>query len=518
MSKFLKFIVNLFLILAILSAVAILVPPLAGVTTTIVDTPAMNTNLPLGSITYSTDINVYDIKEGDEILKENDSSTYAYIIKETDPANGRFVAVSAADPYGVQEEIILRNTVSKVAVVVPFTGYVIMAMHSVEGIVIIVLVVVLMIIMFILSELWKHAPEEEEDEDKDKDKEGEEEPVQVSASEETGIDTAAIKEAVEENHAAVESEDSVLSAAAQVDAANEQDPYAGMSRSEKKAAMKAKNQEEQEASFAAENGNEDAAAAGIASAAALTGAAVIAGSSEEKDGEAASVTLSPEEKDSGEAGEDLRSEEAIDEDLSKSTDELYVALAGEKAVEEGLSQDEKENGPEEDLTYNAKGNAFEEDLSYDKKASASEEDLSYNKEGNDAETRSDLDGLFEKSADQSDSKTLEELASEMKERAGDSGTEAGASADEFSFKPQGAEEADESELAAAEAEFFGIPVEEPIPAPAPSEPAEDTQRFAPVARPVLDEIVGQAKENGKDPVIRKDDRSGISLVDVSNLL
>ena len=61
MSKFLKFIVNLFLIVTILTAIAILVPPLAGVTTTIVDTPSMNTNLPLGSVTYSTDINVYDM-------------------------------------------------------------------------------------------------------------------------------------------------------------------------------------------------------------------------------------------------------------------------------------------------------------------------------------------------------------------------------------------------------------------------------------------------------------------------
>ena len=54
MSKFLKLIVNLFLIAAILVAVAILVPPLAGITTTIVDSSSMDTNLPLGSITYST--------------------------------------------------------------------------------------------------------------------------------------------------------------------------------------------------------------------------------------------------------------------------------------------------------------------------------------------------------------------------------------------------------------------------------------------------------------------------------
>ena len=51
MSKFLKFIVNLFLTLAILTAVAILVPPLLGINTTIVDSAGMDTNLPLGSVT-----------------------------------------------------------------------------------------------------------------------------------------------------------------------------------------------------------------------------------------------------------------------------------------------------------------------------------------------------------------------------------------------------------------------------------------------------------------------------------
>ena len=42
MSKFLKFIVNTFLVVAILTAAAILVPPLLGVNTTIVDTAGMD--------------------------------------------------------------------------------------------------------------------------------------------------------------------------------------------------------------------------------------------------------------------------------------------------------------------------------------------------------------------------------------------------------------------------------------------------------------------------------------------
>ncbi len=167
MSKFLKFIVNVFLVVAILVAAAILIPPITGITTTIVDTASMDTNLPLGSITYSTDIDVSDLQVGDEVLKENNASTYSYIIKGGDAASGKFTVVSSTDPNGKDEEISLRNTVSKVAVVVPYIGYVIIAMHSTEGIIIIALAVVLMIILFILSELWKSKSEDDDEDEED---------------------------------------------------------------------------------------------------------------------------------------------------------------------------------------------------------------------------------------------------------------------------------------------------------------------------------------------------------------
>ena len=113
MSKFLKFIVNLFLGVAIITAVAILVPPFLGVNTTIVDSPGMDTNLPLGSVTYSVDVPVGQLKKGDEILKENGASTYAYIIEEGDAGTGKYKAYSAVDRDSATE-ITLRNTVSLV--------------------------------------------------------------------------------------------------------------------------------------------------------------------------------------------------------------------------------------------------------------------------------------------------------------------------------------------------------------------------------------------------------------------
>ncbi len=225
MSKFLKLIVNLFLIAAILVAVAILVPPLAGITTTIVDSSSMDTNLPLGSITYSTGVDVHQLEVGDEILKVNGTSTYAYFLKTCDPDKGSFEAVSIADPAGQPETISLRNTVSKVAVMIPYIGYVLIAMRSMEGVIIIALVVVLMIILFILSELWKPDRDDEEGED-------EEEVVAggLDADDESGIDTAAIRAAVKDNIAAINQEDG----------SGEQN----QSRAERKAAKKEKRRRE----------------------------------------------------------------------------------------------------------------------------------------------------------------------------------------------------------------------------------------------------------------------------------
>ena len=113
MSKFLKFIVNLFLALAIIVTAGIIVPPLLGVNTTIVDTAGMDTNLALGSVTYSRDKAVLNLEQGDEILKESGSSTYAYIIQEGDTTSGEFKVVSATEPDASPETIILRNTVSR---------------------------------------------------------------------------------------------------------------------------------------------------------------------------------------------------------------------------------------------------------------------------------------------------------------------------------------------------------------------------------------------------------------------
>ena len=167
MSKFLKFIVNLFLICAILVAGAILIPPLCGVHTAIIDSQMTDTNLPMGSVTYAKDIYVTEIAQGDKILVESDESIYVYAIETTDASAGRFTAWDFTNASAEAKELQILNTIPKRVYTVPYIGYVVYAMHSIEGIIILALVVLLMIILFILSELWRNDDDDDDEEEDD---------------------------------------------------------------------------------------------------------------------------------------------------------------------------------------------------------------------------------------------------------------------------------------------------------------------------------------------------------------
>ena len=154
MSKFLKFLVNLFLVAAILVAGAILIPPLAGINTVIVDSETMDTNLPMGSVTYAKSADSASLAPGDEILLDIGSAVNAWKITEAADAEGNFTCVDAIDETAGAEKMPLPGSVLKVAVMVPWIGYAVVAVHSIEGIVILGLLVLFVLILFILSELW----------------------------------------------------------------------------------------------------------------------------------------------------------------------------------------------------------------------------------------------------------------------------------------------------------------------------------------------------------------------------
>ena len=181
MSKFLKAIVNLFLIFSILVTGAILIPPILGVSTTMIESAAMDTNLPVGSITYSQSVSISEITPGDTILSEVDKSVNVYDVESVDVIEGKFVVLDKTDPQSEPKELTIRNDALKVVLTIPFIGYIMIAMHSVEGLIIIGLIVLFVIILFILSELWRKS---EDDEDDEEDEDSEEDDDQVDAEEE----------------------------------------------------------------------------------------------------------------------------------------------------------------------------------------------------------------------------------------------------------------------------------------------------------------------------------------------
>ncbi len=490
MSKFLKVLVNIFLVTAILIAAAILIPPLAGVSTTIVDSASMDTNLPLGSVTYSTNVDVSRLGVGDEILKDNDISTYAYIIRSGDETTGQYRVVSAADPDGVEEDVVLRNTVPKVAVVVPYIGYIMIAMHSVEGIIIIALVVILMIILFILSELWK--PQEDDD---DEDQEAVVS-AGLSGDNENGIDTAAIRAAMREN-----SESEVPAEGGQPE---EEGGEETLTRAERRALKKARKQAEKEAK----------AAARAAQAAEDSGVEPFsAGRAEEAAGAAI-----------GAAGGVIHGFDSAPETGEENAPEVIRgAFDRASGTEELLREQSFRAEPDVDV-MNGKtrdlNQVFEEVLSRTAEeapeaASAAEETVS--------------------------AAPAEEYAGESVPAAqqmydGPAGADPvygtgrpDPSADVFSAGESAENAADDIRI--IEPEVFLKMEDEPARESSEtpfgetaagtasySEPEEDVNRFTPVRRPSLSEMIDQAKAAGESPRITDDDQLGMKVLDYSDLL
>lgn len=174
MSKLLKVIVNTLLLLAILSAGALVIPPFAGITTLVSDGMG-NTNISRGAVTYAKKTDTSSVATGDKILVDDNSGKYIYTIQSLDTAAGTASVKNVIS--GDTTEITVRATVSKVIVTIPVIGFLSMAAQSREGIMIIGLAVLFLVILFILSEVWKRdeeEDEEEEEEDEDDEKASEE--------------------------------------------------------------------------------------------------------------------------------------------------------------------------------------------------------------------------------------------------------------------------------------------------------------------------------------------------------
>lgn len=169
MSKFLKAIVNIILLVAILSAGALLVPPLLGVTTK-VSNGTGNTNLSRGSVTYATSARANELEAGDRILRETSDGSYVYTVSAIASDTSTYTLKDEVSQKTQEQQ--LTGGVQKVVLTLPAIGMLSLTLQSREGIIILGLCVAFLIILFILSEVWRRDEDEDED-DEDEDAEDE---------------------------------------------------------------------------------------------------------------------------------------------------------------------------------------------------------------------------------------------------------------------------------------------------------------------------------------------------------
>ncbi len=183
MSKFLKVLVNSILILAIIVAGGLLIPPFAGVTTVIVDDEGMDTNLSMGSVTYAVALKG-NPGEGSKVLLSEGEGQYVYKVQSVDGNNCILEDELSTDGGTIEHTV--STTMKKVILTVPFVGYVSMALRTTEGLIIVGLSVVFVIILFVLAEIWKKDDEDDEDDEDNEDNEDDED-LEEEEDEETEV-------------------------------------------------------------------------------------------------------------------------------------------------------------------------------------------------------------------------------------------------------------------------------------------------------------------------------------------
>lgn len=181
MSKVLKFIVNLVVLLSIVVAAALLVPPLLGVDTVINDNSNIETNLPVGAVAYGRQVDTEKLNKGDKILYMEGSAQYVYEIQDMDTTAGSYKVKDVYNKNSDAESITLQDKVSKTVITIPFIGYAAIALQSKTGLMVVGAVIILLIILFILSEVLRRGDDDEEEdeeeyEEEDDDEDEEDEP------------------------------------------------------------------------------------------------------------------------------------------------------------------------------------------------------------------------------------------------------------------------------------------------------------------------------------------------------
>ena len=167
MSKVLKFIVNLVVLLSIVVGAALLVPPLFGVDTVINDNSNIETNLPVGAVAYGKQVDAEKLNKEDKIIYMEGSERYVYEIQDLDATAGVYKVKDVYNKNSDVESVTLQNKVSKAVITIPFIGYAAIALQSKTGLMVVGAVIILLIILFILSEVLRRGDDDEDEDDEE---------------------------------------------------------------------------------------------------------------------------------------------------------------------------------------------------------------------------------------------------------------------------------------------------------------------------------------------------------------
>ena len=161
MSKFLKVIVGIILVVFIAAGAALIIPQFVGDVDTIIVQENMASNQRIGSVIYARKENSQDIQVGDKVVDMSPEHLYVHEVVSYDYAT-QTAQVTGSEAATVR----IGDTFTRAMFTVPLIGYLTIATQSLPGLILLGLLLALIILMFASSEiLRRHRPGDELDED-----------------------------------------------------------------------------------------------------------------------------------------------------------------------------------------------------------------------------------------------------------------------------------------------------------------------------------------------------------------
>ena len=156
MSKFLKFIVSLILIVFIAAGAALIVPQFVGDLDTVVVQQGMVSNKSVGTVIYAKKEAVEDLQVGDQVIDMDADSLYVHEVISYDHGT-QTAQVMGSTPTAVR----IGDAYSRAVLSVPLIGYLTIATQSMPGLILLGLLLGLVILLFVASEILRRGADDD---------------------------------------------------------------------------------------------------------------------------------------------------------------------------------------------------------------------------------------------------------------------------------------------------------------------------------------------------------------------